>query len=59
MNIEVTIDRPAAGGEFIASYDGRIGFVTGGIPGERVVVEIAKPDAKLWRGNVVSTISHV
>ncbi|MCQ9124865.1 class I SAM-dependent RNA methyltransferase [Corynebacterium amycolatum] len=56
MNIEVTIDRPAAGGEFIASYDGRIGFVTGGIPGERVVVEIAKPDAKLWRGNVVEVL---
>lgn len=56
VNIEVTIDRPAAGGEFIASYDGRIGFVTGGIPGERVVVEIANPDAKLWRGNVVEVL---
>lgn len=56
MNIEVTIDRPAAGGEFIASFDGRIGFVTGGIPGERVVVDIANPDAKLWRGTVVEVL---
>ncbi|MDO5029181.1 MAG: class I SAM-dependent RNA methyltransferase [Corynebacterium sp.] len=56
MNIEVTIDRPAAGGETIASYDGRIVFVTGGIPGERVVIEIADPDAKLWRGEVVDVL---
>lgn len=56
VNIEVTIDRPAAGGETIASYDGRIVFVTGGIPGERVVIENADPDAKLWRGEVVDIL---
>lgn len=52
----MTIDRPAAGGEMIARHDGRIVFVTGAIPGERVTVEIADPAAKLWRGHAVDIL---
>nr|WP_120492433.1 TRAM domain-containing protein [Corynebacterium lactis] len=56
MIIETTIDRPAAGGEFIALYDGRIVLVRGGLPGERVRVTIEDPAARLWRGHVVEVL---
>lgn len=56
MIIEATISRPAAGGEFIAEHDGRIVFVTGGLVGEKVYIEISNPDVKLWRGTVVEII---
>ena len=56
MIIEARVDRPAAGGEFIALYDGRIVLIKGGIPGETVRIRIANPDAKLWRGDVVEVL---
>ena len=34
--LELTVERPAAGGRMIARHDGRIVFVSGAIPGERV-----------------------
>jgi tRNA/tmRNA/rRNA uracil-C5-methylase (TrmA/RlmC/RlmD family) len=35
-DIELTIERPAAGGRMIARHEGRVVFVAGAIPGERV-----------------------
>lgn len=56
MFIEATIDRPAAGGDFIATYQGRIILAHGGIPGERVKIHIRDPEARLWRGQVVEVL---
>ncbi|MEJ6019580.1 class I SAM-dependent RNA methyltransferase [Corynebacterium sp. H113] len=53
---DVVIDRPAHGGEFIATIDGRIVLVRGGIPGEKVTIRIDNPAAKLWRGEVAAVI---
>jgi 23S rRNA (uracil1939-C5)-methyltransferase len=40
--IQLTIERPAAGGRMIARHDGAIVFVSGAIPGEVVEAEIEK-----------------
>jgi 23S rRNA (uracil1939-C5)-methyltransferase len=36
VTLELTIDRPVAGGRMLARHDGRIVLVSGAIPGERV-----------------------
>ena len=40
--IVVTIEKPVAGGRMIARHDGRIVFVAGAIPGERVRVRVGR-----------------
>lgn len=42
MHIELTVERPVAGGDMIARHDGRIVFVRGAIPGERVRAHIVR-----------------
>ena len=40
MSIEVELTDLAYGGDAVGRYEGRVLFVPGGIPGERVLVEI-------------------
>jgi 23S rRNA (uracil1939-C5)-methyltransferase len=40
--IELVVERPAAGGRMIARHDGRIVFVAGAIPGERVKAQVER-----------------
>ncbi len=40
--VVVDVERPAVGGRMIARHDGRIVFVSGAIPGERVEVRIER-----------------
>jgi tRNA/tmRNA/rRNA uracil-C5-methylase (TrmA/RlmC/RlmD family) len=40
--LELTIEKPAAGGRMLARHDGRIVLVQGAIPGERVRVRVSR-----------------
>jgi 23S rRNA (uracil1939-C5)-methyltransferase len=45
--IELTIDKPAAGGRMLARHDGQVVFVQGAIPGERVRARVGKVERQL------------
>lgn len=42
--LELSIDKPAAGGRMIARHDGQIVLVSGGIPGERVLARVDRAE---------------
>lgn len=42
ISLELSIDKPAAGGRMIARHDGQIVLVSGAIPGERVRVRVER-----------------
>ena len=56
MIIDVTTTDVAHGGYCVARYDGRVVFVTGALPGERVEVEITEKRSKMWYGRVVGVL---
>ena len=45
--IELTVEKPAAGGRMLARHDGRIVFVHGAIPGERVRARVERVERQL------------
>lgn len=45
--LELTIEKPAAGGRMIARHQGRVIFVLGAIPGERVLARVEKAERQL------------
>lgn len=56
-HLEVLLGKPAHGGFCIARHDGRVVFVRGGIPGERVNVEVEADDkAAYCRARVIDVI---
>ncbi len=57
--VEVTVDRPANGGEAVGRADGRVLFVRGAIPGERVVAEITDDrHDSYWRAEAVEILEE-
>ena len=51
--LDLTIDRPVAGGRMIARDDGRIVFVSGAIPGERVRARVERTAKQLrWAATI-------
>ena len=56
MIIDVTTTDVAHGGYCVARYEGRVVFVTGALPGERVEVEITEKRSKMWYGRVVEVL---
>ncbi|MBN0974088.1 MULTISPECIES: TRAM domain-containing protein [unclassified Gordonia (in: high G+C Gram-positive bacteria)] len=55
--VEVTVDRPANGGESVGRADGRVVFVRGAIPGERVVADITDDrHDSYWRAEVAEVL---
>lgn len=58
LEIDVVIDRPAHKGVGVARHDGRVVFVSGAIPGERVIARVddAQPSARFWRATMVDVI---
>ncbi|UPW14837.1 hypothetical protein M0655_04340 [Gordonia amicalis] len=55
--VEVAVDRPANGGEAVGRADGRVLFVRGAIPGERVVAEITDDrHDSYWRAEAVEIL---
>lgn len=55
---ELTIERPAHGGHFVARHEGRVVFVRHALPGERVRVRFTDTadDASFWRADVVEVL---
>ncbi len=46
--LDLTIERPVAGGRMLARHDGRIVFVSGAIPGERVRARVERKTRQVW-----------
>ncbi len=53
QQVELSIEKPAAGGRMIARYDGQIVLVGGAVPGERVVARIDRVERRLAFGTTV------
>ncbi|WP_035773048.1 TRAM domain-containing protein, partial [Arthrobacter sp. Br18] len=55
---DVSMERPAHGGHFVARIDGRVIFVRHALPGEKVRVRLTEQDddASFWRGDVVEVL---
>ncbi|HUF46284.1 MAG TPA: hypothetical protein VMM93_00645 [Vicinamibacterales bacterium] len=54
--LDLTIDRPAAGGRMIARHDGGIVLVAGAIPGERVVAHVERRSRDVVWARVVEIL---
>jgi len=57
QKIQVTIEKVAHGGHFIARYEGAVIFVRHGIPGEECVIEITSVGSSFNRGDVLQVTS--
>lgn len=56
MAIEVELGEVAHGGFTVGRIDGKVVFVTGGLPGERVTVEITQTGSRFDRAKVVEVL---
>lgn len=56
--IEVSIEKVAHGGHFIARHNGAVIFVRHAIPGEKCIVEITSTGSSFNRGDVVEVINQ-
>ena len=56
MTVEVTLERVAHGGYVVGRADGKVLFVTGGLPGERVLAEITETGNRFDRARVVEVL---
>lgn len=53
QEIELAVEKPAAGGRMIARHDGQVVLVSGAVPGERVVARIERTERRLAFASVV------
>jgi len=56
--LELTIERPVAGGRMLARHDGRIVFVSGAIPGERVRAKVERTTKQSWFAATVDVMER-
>ena len=59
--LTLTVDRPAAGGTFVARHEGRVVFVRGTAPGETVTARLVddpeeKAGARFWRAETIDVL---
>src|SRR5688572_5148037 len=57
QQLELDIEKPAAGGRMIARHEGQVVLVLGAIPGERVLARIDKADRQLAFASTLGVIS--
>jgi 23S rRNA (uracil1939-C5)-methyltransferase len=57
MHIELDVERPVAGGDMIARHEGRIVFVRGALPGERVRARIVRRKGQLAWATVAEVLT--
>src|SRR5690349_4262572 len=57
MEYEMTIERLAYGGEGIGRLEGKIFFIEGALPGEKVLARITQDKKKFLRGETVRVIN--
>ena len=53
QEIELAVDKPAAGGRMIARHDGQVILVSGAVPGERVLARIERTERRLAFATVI------
>ena len=53
QEVELEVEKPAAGGRMIARYDGQVILVAGAVPGERVIARIERSERRLAFASVV------
>jgi 23S rRNA (uracil1939-C5)-methyltransferase len=58
QRLELSIEKPAAGGRMIARHDRQVVLVQGAIPGERVVARIERVDRQLAFADTVQVIER-
>jgi tRNA/tmRNA/rRNA uracil-C5-methylase (TrmA/RlmC/RlmD family) len=58
QRIELTIEKPAAGGRMIARHDGQVLLVAGGIPGERVSARVERVERSLAFADAVEILER-
>lgn len=56
MTVELTLERVAHGGIVVGRAEGKVIFTTGGLPGERVLVEVTETGRSFDRGRVVEVL---
>lgn len=56
VTVETVLGDVAHGGYVVARIDGKVAFITGGLPGERVVVELTETGKRFDRGRVVRVL---
>ncbi|MDR2973841.1 MAG: TRAM domain-containing protein [Propionibacteriaceae bacterium] len=56
MRVELRTTDVAHGGYCVGRHDGVVVFVTGALPGEKVVVEVTDQRSRLWFGRVVEVL---
>lgn len=54
--LELTVGPPANGGSCVARHDGRVVFVRGALPGERVRAAVTDERAKHWHATAVEVL---
>jgi 23S rRNA (uracil1939-C5)-methyltransferase len=54
--VELTIEKPAAGGRMIARHEGQVVLVSGAIPGERVTARIERVERRLAFASVEAVL---
>ena len=57
QQLELAIEKPAAGGRMIARHEGQVVLVLGAIPGERVLARIDKADRQLAFASTIDVLS--
>lgn len=56
QELELTIDKPAAGGRMIARHEGQVILVLGAVPGERVLARVERVEKQLAFATVTRAI---
>lgn len=57
QQVELAVEKPAAGGRMIARHEGQVIFVLGAIPGERVLARIDRVERQLAFGTTVGVLT--
>jgi 23S rRNA (uracil1939-C5)-methyltransferase len=53
QEVELAVEKPAAGGRMIARYDGQVVLVSGAVPGERVMARVERTERRLAFASVI------
>ena len=53
QDVELVVEKPAAGGRMIARLDGQVVLVSGAVPGERVLARVERTEKRLAFASVV------
>jgi 23S rRNA (uracil1939-C5)-methyltransferase len=56
QRVELTIDKPAAGGRMIARHEGQVVLVLGAIPGERVLAQVERAERSLAFADAIDVL---